>query len=143
MFGYFNVDLVILFIVYLYIFYGDIGAGIFAFGQGLMIDVFSGGILGLFTIVYMIIFIVVKIGSYPFHLGSVEGQIIFISLATLSKEFLLIMFMYLFSLEIILSIAVLSALFSSSIFTGLFAPALFFILNRINRFSAETPTRGD
>lgn len=136
MFGFFNVDLVIVFIIYLFIFHGDTSAGIFALGQGLLIDVFSGGILGLFTLVYVIFFIGVKFGSYPFHLQSSAGQIIFISLASLLKEFLVLIFMNLFSFEIAFSFTTFTALFASSIFTGLLAPVIFFILHQINSLVA-------
>ena len=136
MFGFFNVDLVIIFIVYLFIFHGETSAGIFAFSQGLLIDVFSGGILGLFTLVYVIFFIGVKFGSYPFHLHSSGGQIIFISLASLLKEFLVLLFMNLFSFETSFSFTVFTALFASSIFTGLLAPIIFFILRKINSLVA-------
>ena len=137
MFGFFNMDLVIVFIVYLFIFHGDTSACIFALGQGLLIDVFSGGILGLFTLVYVLFFIGVKFGSYPFHLHSFEGQIIFISLASLMKEFLVLLFMNLFSFEISFSFTAFTLLFASSIFTGLLAPVIFFILHKINSLLAS------
>ena len=83
MFKFFNVDLVIILIVYLLISYGEMGAGIFAFGQGLLIDIFSGGLLGLFTLLYLIIFLGMKLGSSSFNLLAVRGQIFIISLAVL------------------------------------------------------------
>ena len=76
---YFDVDFVIIIIVYLAAFYGDTGAGIFAFGQGLLIDIFSGGMLGLFTLIYLIIFFGVRLSSNPLDILSPGVQIIIIS----------------------------------------------------------------
>ena len=130
-------DLVVVIIVYLLVCYGETGAGIFAFGQGLLIDIFSGGVLGLFTLIYLIIFLGVKLGSRPLNLLSVGGQIIIISLAILLKEGLVISFLHLFSLEIIFSFSDFLMFVSSAIFSGLIAPFLFYFFNQINRFIIE------
>lgn len=131
---FFNIDLVIVITVYLLFFYGEAGAGIFAFGQGLLIDIFSSGVLGLFALLYLIIFLCIKLGSYPFHLLSVRGQIIIISLAVLLKGILFITFLYLFSFEITFSISAFSAFTSSAISTGVIAPLLFYLFNHLKHY---------
>lgn len=133
MFRFINVDLVIIIIVYLLISYGEMGAGIFAFGQGLLIDIFSSGLLGLFALLYVIIFLGMKLGSSSFNLTSVRGQIFIISLAVLLKEILFVTFLHLFDLKISLSYPILLAIMSSALCSGLIAPFLFHFFNRFSR----------
>jgi len=133
MFKFFNVDLVIILIVYLLISYGEMGAGIFAFGQGLLIDIFSGGLLGLFTLLYLIIFLGMKLGSSSFNLLAVRGQIFIISLAVLLKEILFVTFLQLFAFKISFSYPIFLAILSSALCSGLIAPFLFHLFNHLTR----------
>ena len=52
-----DVDFIVLFIAYLFVSRGETGAGVFAFCQGLLTDIFSGGFLGLFGLLYLGIFL--------------------------------------------------------------------------------------
>jgi len=130
----FNVDLVAIIIAYLLVFYGQTGAGIFAFGQGLLIDTFSVGLPGLFTFLYLIIFLGINIGSRLLDLGSAMGQIIIISLAVLLKEVLFVVFIDLLSLETTVTPYVFLAFSISALFSGLITPFLFAFFNQINHF---------
>ena len=125
----FDIDLVIVLIIFLMAFAGEDSAGIFAFGQGLIMDIFSGGVLGLFTLIYMVIFIGIKFASRPLDLTSTGGQIVIVSIAVLFKEFLMIALLYLFSLEISFSITDLAVFIFSAICSGLIAPLLFYLLH--------------
>ncbi|MBW1805948.1 MAG: rod shape-determining protein MreD [Deltaproteobacteria bacterium] len=127
-----DVDLVLVIIVYLLVYYGEAGAGIFAFGQGLLIDIFSGGMLGLFTLLYLIIFLVIRLGSRPLDLLSIGGQIVVVSLAVLLKDALVVSLLHLFSLEIRLSFSEFMMFVSSSLCSGLITPFLFSLFNRLN-----------
>ena len=118
LFRFLDVDLVVVIIAYLMVYYGETGTGIFAFGQGILIDIFSGGILGLFTLLYLIIFFSIKLGSRPLYLLSAGGQIIIVLLAVL-----------LFSDILMFA--------SSAIFSGLIAPIIFYFFNQTNRFLIE------
>lgn len=133
MFRFMNVDLVIIIIVYLLISYGEIGAGIFAFGQGLLIDIFSSGLLGLFALLYLIIFLGMKLGSSSFDLTSVRGQIFIISLAVLLKEILFITLLHLFDIKISLSYPIFLTIVSSALCSGLVAPFIFHLFNYFSR----------
>ena len=128
---FFNVDLVIIIMVYLFVFYKETGAGIFAFGQGLLIDIFSNGILGLSTLLYLIIFFCIKIGSYPIDVFSVRGQIIIISLTVFLKEILYVTFLYLLPFKITFSPSAFFEFGASAICSGLIAPLLFYMFNRV------------
>ena len=130
----FNVDLVAIITAFLLVFYGQTGAGIFAFGQGLLIDAFSVGLPGLFTFLYLIIFLGINIGSRLLDLGSVMGQIIIISLAVLLKKVLFVVFLDLFSLETTVTSSVFLAFSISALCSGLIAPFIFTFFNQINHF---------
>jgi len=124
-----DVDLVTIMIAYLMISYGKTWAGIFAICQGFFIDIISAGILGLFTLSYLITFLGINIGSYFFDLNSARGQIILVSLAVLLKEALLMTLLKSFSLEINVSPSTMVSFGVSALVTGLIGPFLFYFLN--------------
>jgi len=128
-----DVDLVIITIAYLLVFYSDTGAGIFAFCLGIVIDIFSAGPVGLFALLYMTIFWGIKFGSLIFDFLSISGQVILITLAVLLKEILFLTVSYIFSLETILSPSIFLAFASSAVCSGLISPIVFHFYNRLNR----------
>jgi rod shape-determining protein MreD len=130
-----DVDIVIVLIVYLLMCYGETGVGIFAFGQGLIIDIFSGGMLGLFALLYLIVFIGIRIVSRPLDIYSVAGQMAVICIAVLLKNILMALFMYIFPMEIALSFFDFLVFAYSAIFSGLLAPLIFYLMNLLNRLS--------
>ena len=130
-FNAFDVDLVVIIIVYLLVYYSETGAGIFAFVQGLLIDIFSGGMFGLFTLLYLIIFLLIKLASRPLDLLSTLGQVVVISMAILLKEALMVIILYMFSFATNFLIHNILLTVFSAIFSGLIAPFLFYILNKL------------
>jgi hypothetical protein len=125
------VDLVIIIVAYLLVFNGGTGAGIFALSQGLLVDVFSGGLLGLFTLLYLTVFLGMNLGSRFLDLRSARGQIIIISLAVLAKGILLYAFLNIFPLEIHVSGLALWGLAASAACSGLLGPGVFYLLNHL------------
>lgn len=132
--NHFEVDLVIIIVACLLVFYGETWAGIFAFSQGLLIDIFSVGPLGLFTFLYLTVFFILILGSRFFDLHSLSGQILVISLAVLLKEILFIGLLKVLSLEVIVSLSVFLAFTTSAICTGLIGPFLFYLFNHLSHF---------
>jgi len=130
-----DVDIVIVLIVYLLMFYREMGVGIFAFGQGLIIDIFSGGILGLFALLYLIVFFGIRIFSRSLDIYSLVGQMAVIYIAVLLKNILMVLFIYIFSMEIALSFFDFLVFIFSAICSGLISPIIFYLLNLLNRFS--------
>lgn len=129
---FFALDLVTVMVAYLLIYYGTAGAVVFAIGQGFLIDTFSSGLLGLFTLLYLITFLSIKLGSIFFDLYSLRGQIFLISIAVFLKEIFLIAFLKAFAMEIFISLTDLFSFITSALFSGLIAPILFFIFNQIS-----------
>ena len=89
--------------------------------------------MGLFTLVYLIIFLGVKLGSRLLDLLSTGTHITIISLAVLLKCILVILFLYILSLRVSFSGSDILMSVSSAIFSGLIAPFLFYIFNYLNR----------
>lgn len=126
-----DVDLVLIIMTYLLVVYGETWAGIFALSQGLLIDIFSGGHLGLFTLLYLTVFLAMNLGSRLFDLRSARGQVIVMALAVLLKETLLISFLKVFPLEIIISSSVLWVFAASAACSGLIGPFVFYLLTHL------------
>jgi rod shape-determining protein MreD len=127
------VDLVIILAVYLFIFHGETGAGIFILGQGLLIDLLSGGMLGLFTLLYLIVFLSIKLASRPLDLQSTGGLVIIIFMSVLIKEILMVFFLFIFSREVTLSVVNLWSFILSSLCSGVIAPFVFDFMNILAR----------
>jgi rod shape-determining protein MreD len=128
-----DVDIVIILIVYLLTLYGETAVGIFAFCQGLVIDIFSGGMLGLFALLYLVVFFCIRIASRPLDISSTGGQMAVISMTVLLKNILMVTFLYLFSMEIVFLFSDLLFFVFSAICSSLIAPLLFYLLNLLNR----------
>jgi hypothetical protein len=127
-----DVDIIIVLIAYLLAFHGETGAGIFAFGQGFIIDIFSGGIPGLFTLLYLVAFMCLRLASVPLNLYSTGGQIAIVSLVVLLKKCLMIGLLYLFSMEIAFSVSDFLFFVVSMMCSGLAAPFVFYLLDLLD-----------
>lgn len=135
---FFDLDFLTVLTAYLFLAFGQIGAGVFALGQGFLIDVFSGGLHGLFSSAYLTVFFVVLVGSRFFNLLNPKGQIIIVSISVLMKNVTLLVLLRMFSQDILYSRAFLvESLFSMGI-TGLLAPFFFQLFNHLRGFAGRT-----
>ena len=133
-----DVDLVIIFTVFIFVFHSEKGAGIFAFGQGLVTDMLSGGMLGLFTSIYFIVFLGINFATRPLDMLSYGGQFLIVSTAVILKEAVMVFILRIFSLEISLSAENVLSFIISAILSGLIAPFVFYLMNHFwDFFSGE------
>ncbi len=132
-----DVDLVAIIMAYFLVYYGQTGAGAFAFGLGLLTDIYSAGFSGVFTFIYLIIFLGINLGSRLLDLSSVLGQIMLISLAALLKDILFIVFLDLFSLETTMTSSIFWKVALSASCSGLIAPVVFSFLNHLEGLLAR------
>ena len=139
---FFDIDLVIIITTYLLLMDEETGAGVFALSQGLLIDVYSGGPLGLFTLLYLILFLSIHIGSGLLDIRLVKGQAIIILIAILLKGGLLISFLHIFSLDIHISYSVFWAFAGSGVCSGLMGPLILRIFHSVGTLIAG-PMDGD
>jgi rod shape-determining protein MreD len=124
-----DLDLVTIMTAYLFLSYGNIAVGIFAFGQGLFIDILSGGLHGLSAFLYLVIFGAIYVGSPFFNLLAPKGQIIIIASAVFFKKIIFLIVLSLFSSEIVFSKSFLWISVVSVISTGLISPILFYLFS--------------
>jgi len=129
-FDLFDLDFLTILTAYLFLAFGQVGAGIFALGQGFLMDVFSGGLHGLFSAAYLGVFFVILVGSRFFNLLNPKGQIIIVSLAVFLKNVMLLIFLRIFSQDIVYSKRVVLVSLASIVISGLAAPLFFQLLNR-------------
>jgi rod shape-determining protein MreD len=128
---FFDVDLVVVVTASLLIRSGSAGAAIFAFGQGMLIDLLSAGFLGFFALLYVISFLCLELGARFFDLRSVQGQSLLVGLVVLIKEVVLVGLLDVFAFEVVLSVSLFLWFGASAFFTGLIAPIISSILKRI------------
>jgi hypothetical protein len=134
---FFDLDFLVILTAYLFLAFGQISAGVFALGQGFLIDVFSGGLHGLFTAAYLSVFFVLLLGSRFFNLLNPKGQIIIVSLSVLLKNAVLLILFHIFSQDVVYSQALLLISFFSICVTGLTAPLFFQLFNHLRGIPAR------
>jgi hypothetical protein len=127
----FDLDLVTILAAYLFWSCGGLAAGFFAFGQGFLIDIFSGGMHGLFTSIYLVSFGGVYLGSLFFNLQDPRGQFVIIFLAVLLTKIVFLIILKMFAAQVTLDESSFWMLGASTVGTGLAAPVLFYLLNRM------------
>jgi rod shape-determining protein MreD len=133
---FFDIDLVVVITAFLLMGSGSAGAAIFAFGQGMLIDILSAGFLGLFALLYVISFLCLELGARFFDLRSVQGQFLLVGLVVLIKELVLVGLLDVFAFEVVLSASLFFWFGASAFFTGLIAPFIFVILRAVQVRSA-------
>ena len=134
---FFDLDLLTIITAYLFLSYGQTTSGAFAFGQGFLIDLFSGGLHGLFTFLYLGVFGAVFLGCRFFDLQSPKGQVIIVFLAVLCKKILLLFVLVIFSPVVAVPVSFLWVSGASAISTGLMATIIFYLFNRLRTISLE------
>jgi hypothetical protein len=125
-----DVDLVPIMTAYLITCNGKIGAGVFAFFQGIFVDMFSAGLLGLFGLIYLVVFLGIYLGGRFFDPHSPRGLVILVALAILLKGSLFVVLLDAFSLEMLTSSSTFLSMAASALCTGLIAPFLFYVLDQ-------------
>ena len=137
---FFDVDLLTILIAYLFLHSGHTATGAYAFGQGFLIDLFSGGLYGLFTFLYLSVFWSINLGSRFFNLLTFRGQMTIVALAVMLKKILFLAVPRIFSMEIHFSRHYFWTSMASIFFTALVAPALFRLFNSLRAVAvSDTP----
>ena len=123
-------DLIAALAAYLFLIYGRTGACIFAVSQGLVMDLFSGGVQGLFVFIYLGVFGAIWLGSGFFDLQSSKGQILILFFAMIVKSiFFFVVVGTVFQKSV--SGAFLLSLGFLTLITALVTPIIFYIFNML------------
>jgi len=132
-----DLDLLTIIIAYLFLFYGQTASVVFAFGQGILIDLFSGGLHGLFTFLYLCVFGGVYLGSQFFNLQHPRGQMIIVALAVLLKKVMFFLMLTVFYHRLAFSKDFLWVSGLLVMGTGLISPILFYLFDCLRADSLE------
>lgn len=130
----FEVDLVTIMTGYLLISHGQVWSGLFAFGQGLLMDCYSAGLVGLFTLLYMTAFLGISIGSRFFDPDSPRSMILLVTVAVLIKGLLFMVLLNAFSFETGFHPSSLLSILLSAVISGILAPFVGQVFNQTDRF---------
>ena len=104
-------------------------ACIFALWQGIFVDLYSGGMHGLFTFLYLTVFGGIWYGSRFFNLQSPKGQFVILIIALAIKKIFLFSMLAAFSRHVIFTYTFWWAALGSILCTGLITPLLFCFLD--------------
>lgn len=126
-----DIDLVSILIACLLAANGHIGAAVFAMGQGVVTDIFSAGWPGLSSLLYMVVFFSIMLGSRFFDLYSSRGLLILVFLTVCMKGILFMGFLYMLSPRPTFSHHAFLALGVSALTTALLAPPIYFTLTSL------------
>ena len=135
----FDLDFIAIFTAYLLLLYGHNASSVFAFGQGLFVDILSGGLHGLFTAIYLGVFGAIFLGCRFFNIQDPKGQLIIVSLAVALKKIAFFLGVTLFSEGVVFSKSYLWMSGVSAIGTGLISPILFYLFNALRSIPWEEP----
>ncbi len=124
-------DLIIVLSAYLFLRGGVYQAGVFAFVQGLCMDVYSAGFEGLFVFLYLCSLGVVAIASGFIHLGNPRGQVLIVAMAWIAKEALFFVAVATLAGQLAFSSAQPRTLALSFILSVVLAPVVFYFLDRL------------
>lgn len=120
-----DIDLVTVMIAYLLLHSGRIGACVYAFSLGLLVDVFAAGVPGLFTLLYLLVFLTIEFGSRFFDLQTIKGPMILVFLGALVRQLCLVGLLDIFSYHVHFSSYLFLGFAVSAAVTGLIAPFAF------------------
>lgn len=126
-----DIDLVTVMIGYILLHSGRTGACVYAFFLGLLVDFFAAGVLGLFTLLYTLVFLTIEFGSRFFDLQTVKGPVMLIFIGALVRQFCLVGLLDVFSYQVHFSYPLFLAFVISAAVTGLIAPVIFMVFNRV------------
>ena len=138
----FDLDLLTILIAYLFLHYGHTATGAYAFVQGFLIDLFSGGLYGLFTFLYLGVFWSINLGCRFFNLLTFRGQMMIVALAVLLKKILFLAVPMIFSMEIPFSRHYFWTSMTCIFFTALAAPVIFRLFNFLRAVAVSDTSQG-
>ena len=128
-----DIDLVTVMIGYILLHSGRAGACVYAFFMGLLVDVFAAGVPGLFTLLYMLVFLTVEFGSRFFDLQTIKGPMILVFFGALVRQLCLVGLLDILAYDVHFSSSLFMGFAVSAAVTGLLAPFVFSFFDWIKK----------
>ena len=120
-----DIDLVTVMIGYLLIHSGRTGACVYAFFMGMLVDLFAAGVPGLFTLLYMLVFLTIELGSRFFDLQTIKGAMILVFLGAFVRQSCVVGLLDILAYQVHFSSSLFLGFAVSAAVTGLIAPFVF------------------
>jgi rod shape-determining protein MreD len=137
-------DLVLILTLYLGLSYPPISGGILAFFLGYLMDLFSGNVLGLYTLSRPLIFYIAQIFKDRVYLEGFLSQFLFVFLSALVEGFLLLLLLNGLNPNPLGNLypSLLTVLLPQSLSTGLMTPVLFSLFRKGSLFLSNPKGMG-
>ena len=125
-------DLMLVLVLYLGFSLPFFSGGILAFIMGLLMDVFSGNALGLYTLTRPLAFLIAQLFRHRFYWQGISFQFLFVTLASLLEGLLLLLLLTALTPSTLKNLypLVLTHLLPQSLCTGVATPFLFSFLKK-------------
>jgi cell shape-determining protein MreD len=120
-----GLDVCTIIIAYLYSEISRNWAIAFSLSQGLLTDIYSGGLRGLFAALYLGVYGIIHLGSRFLDLNGVKGQMVIVASAVFIKYCLFFLIVESFPLDVFIEPPALWMVGLSSVANGLAAPLVF------------------
>ncbi|RLB83387.1 MAG: hypothetical protein DRH15_05540 [Deltaproteobacteria bacterium] len=131
-----GVDLTIILIAYIYSHGSARQAGLFAFAQGLCVDIYSSGFEGLFVFLYLCGLGAISLCSKFIHLSNPRGQVFVTGVAWLVVKALFFAMLIALESNLQLEESISWSLSVPLLATAIMAPVFFYLLDRLSAFAA-------
>ncbi|SPD76175.1 conserved membrane hypothetical protein [uncultured Desulfobacterium sp.] len=125
-------DVLTIIIAYIFLLYGVAGSSVFALSQGLFVDLFSGGVNGIFTLLYLSVCGGILLCSRFLNIHSPRGQATIVCLVMTIKYLSFFLVMKIFSQLAIFSSSFLWVALTTVLITAVTAPLFFNLFDRLN-----------
>ena len=124
-------DVITIFLFFIFAYHGENAASIFAFLQALFLNIYSGSIFGIFPFIYLseLVFMWLINGLVDIRSGS--GKIITIASAIVLKDLLLLLIESIFFGFDLITISIVRKMFIDLIITTSFSPIIISFLERL------------
>jgi len=126
-----GIDPICVLVAYSYLRSGVIHTAIFSFVQGLCLDIYSGGLKGLFVFLYLSEIGIIWLSCRFIDSSNPRGQILIVAMAWVTKEVLFFVLLFALDSRIVLETVVPWALVVAFLGTSLSAPVVFYFLDRV------------
>jgi rod shape-determining protein MreD len=139
--GLLDLDIITILTGYIFLAYGSASTAFFAFSQGFVIDIYSGGPQGIFSFTYFSVFLLFLVGSRFFNINEPKGQFLLVFIAVGFKKIFISLIFWASSIDFTLSASVIWLSAFSALITALAAPIVFLIFNKTKKslgFREET-----
>jgi cell shape-determining protein MreD len=123
-----GLDMCTIIIAYLFSEIGRNWAVAFSLFQGLLTDIYSGGLRGLFAALYLGVYGIIHLGSRFLDLNGVKGQMVIVAGAVFVKYCLFFLIVKSFPLDLFIELPALWMVGLSSVANGLAAPFVFLLI---------------